>query len=429
MGSPFPSSPRFPRLVTALIAGLVLTAAVRAELRTWTDTQGRTLRAEMLEKRGENIVVKRDDGLVFTLPLERLINSDREYAAQWKPKLLQVPSVEAAVLLINTPDGRGSGFLAQDNGRVFAYTNQHVIAGTPLDRIVITSTDGTRYVAEAIEVMPTADLARLRVNATGGLLIGDPARLEDRVAVYGNSQGAGVTTLSRGKVLGVSAEQLEVTSEIVPGNSGGPVLNQAGEVVGISTFLLRGEPASAADRDGKEEDWTLKNTRYAKPRRFALRITRGMDWQEQSPAIYVAQSRKVRDLELLVQEAWALAEHLVTQPTRGVPGGLSGDERLREVVTQQNEMEKKLSRTELGTFGSLDEMARFNTAMNQAYRRRLALIGEILEREVKQGRRNPPRLELPYHQENYETAAKLATHLAEELDRIKERAVPFMTLR
>lgn len=428
MGSSLPSLPRLPRLALAAVAGLALAVAVRAEQRTWTDTQGRTLRAEMLEKRGENIVVKRDDGLVFTLPIERLINSDREYAAQWKPKLLQVPSVEAAVLLINTPDGRGSGFLAQDNGRAFAYTNQHVIAGTPLDQVVITSTDGTRYVAEAIEVMPAADLARLRVNATAGLLIGDPARLEDRVAVYGNSQGAGVTTLSRGKVLGVSADQLEVTSEIVPGNSGGPVLNQAGEVVGISTFLTRGEPGGASARGG-EGDWTLNNTRYSKPRRFALRITRGMDWQEQSPAIYVAQSRKVRDLELLVQEAWALAERLITEPTRGVPGGISGDDRLREVVTQQNEMEKKLSRTGLGTFGSLDEMARFNTSMNQAYRRRLALIGEILEREVKQGRRNPPRLELPYLQENYEAAAKLAVHLAEELDRIKERAVPFMTLQ
>ncbi|MFH1497234.1 MAG: serine protease [Verrucomicrobiota bacterium] len=412
----------------ALLAALVIAAAARAESRIWTDTQGRTLQAELLEKRGENIVVKRDDGLVFTLPLDRLINSDREYATAWKPKLLQVPPVETAVLLINTPDGRGSGFLAQDNGRAYAYTNQHVIAGTPLDQIVITSSDGRRHVAEAIEVMPDADLARLRVNATAGLIIGDPARLEDPVAVYGNSQGAGVTTLSRGKVLGVSADQLEVSSEIVPGNSGGPVLNQAGEVVGISTYLALLDPSAQAGRDG-DDDWTLKNTRYNKPRRFALRVIRGMDWREQSPAVYVAQSRKVRDLELLVREGWTLAERLVTEPTRGVPGSLSNDDRLREVVTQQNDLEKKLSRTVLSSFNSLDDMERFNVSMNQAYRRRLAMIGEILEREVSEGRRDPPRLELPYHIDNYETAAKQAAHLAEELDRIKERSVPFMTLR
>ncbi len=409
-----------------LAVSLMLTLVIRVEARVWTDTQGRTLEAEVLEKRADAVVVKRSDGQVFTLPLERLIDSDREYVSKWKPKLLEVPPVEAAVLLFSTPDGRGSGFLAQDNGRVFAYTNQHVIAGTPLDKIKITSSAGREYVAEAVEVIPDADLARLRVSATSGLLIGDPARLEDAIAVYGNSQGAGVTTLSRGKVLGVAAGTLEVSAEIVPGNSGGPVLNKKGEVVGISTYLAWMQPGS--DPTGRTA-WTTKNTRYDKPRRFALRLQSGMDWQEQMPAIYLAQSRKVVEVEHLVREAWDLADLLVTQPNKGVPTGFADDERLREVVSQQNDLEKKLSRATLSSFNTVDDVERFNVSLNQSYRRRLVMIGEILERVVREGRRNPPRLELPYHIENYEIAAAQAKQLAEELDRVKDRTVPFMQLR
>lgn len=415
------------RGLRVLALGLMMPAgAVEAEPRVWTDTQGRTIRAELLEKRADTIVVKRDDGQIFNLPLERLVNSDREFVAKWEPKRLPVPTVDEAVLLITTPEGSGSGFLAQENGRVYAFTNQHVIAGVPLDQISITSSAGARFVVEGIAVQPKADLARLAVNATGGLLIGAPARLEDEIAVYGNSQGAGVTTLSRGKVLGVAADTLEVSSEIVPGNSGGPVLNAAGEVVGVSTFVAWWQPQGELS---DSRSWTTKDTRYDKPRRFALRLTPGMEWQEQSPAIYLAQSRKVRDLEKLVREGWTLAERLVTKPDEGVPSGLSEDARLREVVTQQNELEKRLSRSSISSFNSIDDVERFNVSLNQAYRRRLAMIGEILERTAQEGRRNPPRLELPYHVDNYERAAAQATELVGHLERAKDRTVPFLQVR
>lgn len=420
--------PQVHRLLRRLSPTVIIVGAAlaHAEPRTWTDVQGRTLVAELLEKRGDDVVLRRDDGLVFNLAVDRLVNSDREYVAQWKPPQLKVPSVEESVLLINTPDGRGSGFLAQDNGRVFAYTNQHVIAGATLDNIRIVTTAGKVITPDAIEVIATADLARLRIAADAGLLIGAPARLEDKIAVYGNSQGAGVTTLSRGRVLGVAADQLEISSEIVPGNSGGPVLNEAGEVVGISTYLALSEPGQTRE---DPRAWTIKNTRYEKPRRFALRIMRGMDWKEQVPAAYVAQSRKVLEFENLVQESWALAERLVAEPTQGVPTGLATDPRLREVVSQQNELERRLSRSSLSSFNTVDDVERFNVSLNQSYRRRLVLIGDILERAIADGRRNPPKLELPYHQENYDRAAGQAARLVEELGRVKDRSVPFMQLR
>lgn len=410
----------------ALACGVVMLAVARAEMRLWTDHQGRTLQAELIEKRDTSIVVKRVDGQVFNLSLDQLIYSDREFITKWKPLQLEVPRVEAAVLLFSTPDGHGSGFLAQDNGRVFAYTNQHVIAGTPLSKIKITSSDGREYAAEGIEVIVDADLARLQVNGTSGLLIGPPAQLEDSIAVYGNSQGAGVTTLSRGKVLGVSASTLEISAEIVQGNSGGPVLNKSGQVVGISTYVAQLQPGGTA---GRPVEWIVKDTRYEKPRRFALRLQSGLAWQAQTEGVYVAQSRKVMELNRLVREAWQLADQLVSSPSRGVPTGLSGDDRLREVVSQQNDLEKKLSRSTLSSFNTVDDVERFNVSLNQAYRRRLSMIGEILDRVIRDGRRSPPRLELPYHIDSYEVAAKHAAYLAEELDRIKERSVSFMQLR
>src|SRR5690606_16294923 len=88
--------------VRGLFAGLVLMASARAEPRVWTDVQGRTILAELMEKKADAVVLKRDDGLLFTLPLDRLINSDRQFVADWQAPRLEVPSVEAAMLMVRT---------------------------------------------------------------------------------------------------------------------------------------------------------------------------------------------------------------------------------------------------------------------------------------------------------------------------------------
>ena len=91
----------------------------------------------------------------------------------------------------------------------------------------------------------------------------------ETITILGNSDGRGVVTEIRGHILGVGPQQIEVDAPFVVGNSGSPVLNRAGRVVGVASYLRN-------FRDNA--DWSKKNTRYNGIRRFALRLS-GIRWQ------------------------------------------------------------------------------------------------------------------------------------------------------
>ena len=90
----------------------------------------------------------------------------------------------------------------------------------------------------------------------------------ESIAILGNSDGRGVVTEIRGHILGVGPQQIEVDAPFVIGNSGSPVLNRAGRVVGVASYLRN-------CRDNS--DWSKKNTRYNGIRRFAIRLS-GIRW-------------------------------------------------------------------------------------------------------------------------------------------------------
>jgi serine protease Do len=101
---------------------------------------------------------------------------------------------------------------------------------------------------------PVTDLALIRINATQlkGMKIGDASKLRtgDWVLAIGNPLGQGII-VTQGIVsrLGVSVpltatqtynDLIETTAPINPGNSGGPLVNMAGEVIGITTLGANG---------------------------------------------------------------------------------------------------------------------------------------------------------------------------------------------
>ena len=143
-------------------------------------------------------------------------------------------------------DGAGSGWIITTNGLIV--TNNHVVDGAT--SIMVTFNDGNSLPADLKNVKADAlsDLAVLKVDATGlpALKIGDSAKLRegDWVVAIGNSLGEGIRVtqgiVSRKDVSmqdanGQTFEGLiETDATINPGNSGGPLLNMAGEVIGIT---------------------------------------------------------------------------------------------------------------------------------------------------------------------------------------------------
>jgi serine protease Do len=147
--------------------------------------------------------------------------------------------------------GAGSGWIMDSSGTIV--TNNHVVEGAT--SITVTTIDGQKYPAQVINTDPTTDLALIKITTTAPLQsikIGDASKLRrgDWVLAIGNPLGEGIIAtqgiVSRlGVNVALSATQtyndlIETTAAINPGNSGGPLINLAGEVVGITSLGASG---------------------------------------------------------------------------------------------------------------------------------------------------------------------------------------------
>lgn len=163
-------------------------------------------------------------------------------AATLSPAAVAQQSIPS-IVLITTPTGQATGFFAGPDGRIL--TNFHVIRGA--SEAVITTSDHVEH--KDIEVMAVDkkhDLAVLRIRSDGRtpLLLGESnaVTVGEHVVAIGNPLGFG-TTVSDGLLSGIrdfgeGIAVLQISAPISPGSSGGPVLNDRGQVIGIATFVI-----------------------------------------------------------------------------------------------------------------------------------------------------------------------------------------------
>jgi serine protease Do len=177
-----------------------------------------------------------------------------------KPSVVAITTEVTVLDIFNrqfTQEGAGSGWIIDSNGIIV--TNNHVIEGAK--SITVTLDNGESYPADVKSVATDTlnDLAILKINAKNlpSLRIGDSTRLRvgDWVIAIGNSLGRGtratVGIISQLDVsLQVEQDQtlynlIDTSAAINPGNSGGPLVNLAGEVVGITSAKIVATGAEA----------------------------------------------------------------------------------------------------------------------------------------------------------------------------------------
>ena len=151
--------------------------------------------------------------------------------------------------------GLGSGFIIRADGAIV--TNAHVVAGA--SRIQVALRDGTTYPARLIGIDETNDLAVIKIDAKNlpvaplgsstdlligewAIAIGNPygfilANSEPSVTA-GVVSGTGRNLATPSEGAGVYVDMIQTDASINPGNSGGPLVDAAGEVIGVNSSIF-----------------------------------------------------------------------------------------------------------------------------------------------------------------------------------------------
>ena len=172
--------------------------------------------------------------------------------------------------------GGGSGFIVSEDGLIL--TNKHVVLDKKAKYTVFTN-DGQKFSAKVLALDPVQDLAIIKIKSDEkfkAIKLGDSSKIQigQSAVAIGNSLGEFRNTVSVGVISGlgrtISASGKDGFSEILEdiiqtdaainiGNSGGPLLNLKGEVIGINTAMAQGAeaigfaiPINMAKRDIKQ---------------------------------------------------------------------------------------------------------------------------------------------------------------------------------
>lgn len=177
----------------------------------------------------------------------------------------------AVVTVVNTLDpsngfvgeSRGSGVIIDKEGRII--TNNHVVEGSSTNGLEVIFSDGETASATLLGADPLSDIAVLKVNHDILAIadLGDSSQLKvgETVIAIGSALGDFENTVTVGVVSGLNRtlqrddgtnmeNMIQTDAAINHGNSGGPLLNLSGQVVGINTAVVRSSGDSGDVAEG-----------------------------------------------------------------------------------------------------------------------------------------------------------------------------------
>lgn len=215
-----------------------------------------------------------------------------------------------AVVIIRGDQGSGSGFICKIGDGFYIYTAAHVLAGNTTLEII--NSNGVSFTDFAyLEVAKELDLARLKLSTpvehfftlhdqqAAQLTVGK------RLVALGNSGGAGSITHLTGQIQGLGAEVLEISANVIEGNSGGPVL-----LANTQTVI------GAVSHGIQEEDNVFnRGTRFSEVRRFASRLDRDWEWQRTTTSNFLNESNTIEKFDQFTKVMFALSG--LSPTTRG----------------------------------------------------------------------------------------------------------------
>jgi S1-C subfamily serine protease len=205
------------------------------------------------------------------MPDSNFTGAIAKVAAQVKPAVVQITNEQQTSGQFNqpftVPTGVGSGIIYDNQGHIL--TNDHVVSGA--QKLLVTLPDGRTFDARLVGGDTMSDIAVVQISGSNlpVAALGDASKLNvgDWVVAIGNAlalpggptvttgvvsalgrtvQEPGSTSTSQGPYL---FNVIQTDAPINPGNSGGPLVNLAGQVVGLNT-LVAGNTSQGAQAQG-----------------------------------------------------------------------------------------------------------------------------------------------------------------------------------
>jgi S1-C subfamily serine protease len=237
-------------LAAAVVSALVGTGAGIAVVQLWPDNSGEAQPTASASTSGTSPTAA-DQGSSGQASLSSACLSAAEVYDRLRPAVVEITStVSARSPFEPSAEGSGSGIVIDEQGLIL--TNYHVVAEA--DNLEVTFADGTAVPAQMVGRDPGNDLAVIRADvsdeelSTAPLGDSDAVQVGDPVLAIGNPFNL-EGTLTQGIVSALDRayasengtrpirNMIQTDAAVNPGNSGGPLLDCQGEVIGVNTLL------------------------------------------------------------------------------------------------------------------------------------------------------------------------------------------------
>ncbi|MQY19925.1 trypsin-like peptidase domain-containing protein [Nocardia macrotermitis] len=272
-------------VVTVVVLALAVTIGMVAARLTTTGTSARSPLAQ-----SPGIVSQPVDSQTSTADLTAAANK----------VVSGIVNVDTELGLQNG-EGAGTGIVLTSDGEIL--TNNHVVEGAT--KITVTALGNSRtYPATVVGYDRSDDLAVVRLTGASGLQTAtlgnsDRVAIGDAIVGLGNAGGTGTPTAAAGQVTGLdrsitasdesagASEQLtgliQVAANIQPGDSGGPLINSAGQVIGVDTAASQSFRFGNASSQGGGQGFAI-------PINKALTIAKQIQGGKSSSTVHIGKS-------------------------------------------------------------------------------------------------------------------------------------------
>lgn len=269
----------------------------------------------------------KDEGVVPIEPSrgKAVISGTEKIPAQ----IFEEVSGSVVVIVAQMPNGvsQGSGFIMDSSGVIA--TNFHVVAGA--EEIEVRLKNGKRYQAAGIinyDIQRDICIIKIDAGNLPAARLGDSDNLgqAQRLITIGAPFGLDYS-ISDGLLSGiremVGRKVLQFTAPISPGNSGGPLFNMQGEVIGVTTFVITGAQNLNFAVPVNDVKRLYSTPKYISMKEFVGRVSKAYSFYELAlKALYVNDGKSV--VEYVTKAVEADPEFLDAQILLGVVLGEAG---------------------------------------------------------------------------------------------------------